>query len=91
MNQNGSFTAFNPDPDQGVKAAPTPRRDRLASLTDVRREMSRIYRDMKHGKRPSQDGSRLVFVLTSIAKLIEQSDLEKRLESLEGLLAQRKN
>lgn len=34
-------------------------------------EMSRIYREMESGKRESQEGSRLVYVLTQIGKILE--------------------
>jgi len=33
--------------------------------------MSRIYREMESGKRESQEGSRLVYVLTQIGKILE--------------------
>ncbi len=44
---------------------PTParRKPQLTSLDGVRVEMARIYREMESGKRDSQEGQRLVFVL----------------------------
>ncbi len=45
--------------------------------------MARIYNDMKSGKRDSQDGSRLVYVLTQIAKVLELTEIERRLDALE--------
>ena len=33
--------------------------------------MSRVYREMESGKPDSQDGSRLVYVLTQIAKVLD--------------------
>jgi hypothetical protein len=47
-------------------------------------EMSRIYREMESGKRDSQDGSRLVYVLTQIAKVLEFTEIERRLMLLEA-------
>jgi len=46
--------------------------------------MARIYRDMESGKRESQEGSRLVYVLTQIAKVLELTEIERRLIYLEG-------
>jgi hypothetical protein len=38
---------------------------------------------MRKGRIPSQEGTRLAFVLQVIAKVLEQSDLERRIEQLE--------
>lgn len=64
---------------------PTPRRRRaqLDRLEGVRVEMSRVYRDMESGKRDSQEGSRFVYVLTQIAKVLELTEIERRLVALE--------
>jgi hypothetical protein len=62
---------------------PTPLVGKLDSLRGVRRELTKVYRDMRQGKLDTQDGTRLAFVLNVIAKLIETSDLEARIEALE--------
>lgn len=64
---------------------PTPRRRRaqLDKLDGVRVEMARVYREMESGGRDSQDGSRLVYVLTQIAKVLELTEIERRLTALE--------
>ena len=64
---------------------PTPRRRKaqLDRLEGVRVEMSRVYRDMESGTRDSQDGSRLVYVLTQIAQVLELTEIERRLVLLE--------
>lgn len=46
-----------------LQVLPTPRRIDLANLEQVRQEMARVYRDMRHGSIESQDGTRLVYVL----------------------------
>jgi hypothetical protein len=81
---------MNAEASQVVVAEAIPRRDRLASLTEVRFEMSRLYRQMRSGKVRPQDGTRLCYVLASIGKLIESSDLQARLEALEQKLTQRR-
>jgi hypothetical protein len=63
------------------------RRADLATLTDVRRELGRVYRDMRKGTVATQDGTRYTYVLKAIADLISQSDLEARIEALERLQA----
>ena len=62
---------------------PPPKVGRLESLRDVRRELSRVYRDARQNKISTVDGSRLAFMLATIAKIIEGSDFEARLEKLE--------
>lgn len=64
---------------------PTPRRRKpqLDRLEGVRVEMSRVYRDVESGKRDSQEGARLVYMLTQIAKVLELTEIERRLASLE--------
>ena len=58
----------------------------LATSKDVCRELARLYRDGKSGQREVADVSRLANVLQILGRLIETSDLEKRLELLEGKL-----
>ena len=60
------------------------RKPQLTSTEGVRCEMARIYREMESGKRDSQDGSRLVYVLTQVAKVLEFTEVERRLTLLEA-------
>ena len=39
---------------------------------------------MESGKRESQEGSRLVYVLTQIGKVLELTEIERRLTALEA-------
>ena len=61
----------------------TPSRIDLKHIDDVRLEMAKVYRDMKQQKIPAQDGTRLVYVLTQIGKMIELHDIEKRVNTIE--------
>ena len=76
---------------QPLRVLPTPQRKRLPldSLEHVRHEMSRVYRAMRFGEVQTQDGSRLVFALTAIGKILEVEQLEKRVEQLESGNARR--
>jgi hypothetical protein len=62
---------------------PTPNRVDLKSIDDVRLEMAKVYRSMKSGELQSSDGTRLVYVLAQIGKMIELHEVEKRLVALE--------
>jgi hypothetical protein len=55
----------------------------------VRSEMVRLYQEGKHGRREVQDVSRLAKVLTQIGRLIEGSDVERRLAALEEKVPKR--
>jgi len=67
---------------KGLKVIPTPQL-KLATIDDCRREMARVYRDAKIAITNTADASRLVYILTSIAKMIETGKLEQRLAELE--------
>ena len=71
---------------QGLTASRTPRGPKLATLIDCRKEMGKVYREMRAGKVPCQDGTKLTYVLGAIAGLIESSDLATRVEALEQAL-----
>ena len=53
-----------------VETKPTPS-IHLKTIDDVRLEMAKVYRDMKLQKIPTHDGTRLVYVLAQIGKMIE--------------------
>ena len=70
----------------GAEVLPTPaRRIDLKTIRQARREMSAVYRDVRCGRLESSEGTRLVYMLGQIARLIELGDLERRLDRLEGL------
>lgn len=66
-----------------ITLLPAPKAINLHNLEAVRREMSRVYRDMRNGTVPTQDGARLVYVLGEVRKMFEAVDLEKRIAALE--------
>ena len=66
------------------KTAKPPRlRLKLNSIDDVRAELARLYREGKAGTRDVQDVSRLANVLQILGRLIEGSEIERRLIRLE--------
>ena len=69
---------------QLLVAVPTPQL-KLATIDDCRREMARVYREARTASIDMADASRLVYMLTSIAKMIELGQLEQRITQLEGI------
>lgn len=64
--------------------SPYKRRYALTKLSGVRAELASVYREMRRGDVPTEVGSRLAYVLLQVAKVLEASDLEKRLDALEA-------
>lgn len=58
-------------------------RCKLNTLQDVKREMAKVYREARSGSLDVQDSTKLVWMLQAVGKVIEGSDLEKRIEALE--------
>lgn len=74
----------------GGETDPPPRWVSLNSLHDVRREMASVYRQAKAGRMDVQEATRLTYILSNIAKVIETSDVAMRLELLETILKERR-
>lgn len=70
------------------RVLPTRRVD-LATLAQCKNEMARCYRAVDSGKIDSSEGSRRIYMLAQIGKMIEIAELEKRLERLENIQTQR--
>lgn len=62
---------------------PTPGRIDLKTIDDIRLEMARVYREMRSNQIEAQQGTKLVYVLSAIGKLIELHEIEKRITALE--------
>ena len=62
---------------------PTPPTIHLKTLDQVRLEMAKVYRDSRQGRIDVADGAKLVFMLSQVGKMIEMTDLERRLAALE--------
>ena len=90
--ETAPVAADNPPPRPVVTLLPSPRRRGpvLESLTDVRREMARVYRNMRHGRIDTQDATRMTYVLSQIAKIIQTAELEARVAAVERALGGRK-
>jgi len=73
-----------------LRVLPTPPTIHLKAADDVRLEMARVYRDMRVSKIDMGDGTKLVYVLSQIARVIEVADVQVRIDALERVLKERK-
>ncbi len=64
-------------------ASPSIRRVDLNTVDRCRREMSRVYREVREGLIESTEGAKQVYILAATAKLIVDAALEARLRALE--------
>jgi hypothetical protein len=58
---------------------------RLTTVDEIRVEMAKVYREARRGKLPTEEATRLVYVLTQIVKAHEVAVIERRIEALENL------
>lgn len=62
---------------------PTPAKIRLNTVRECRRELAKVYAEAKAGRIATQDATRLCYLLTSIATMIRDGELEDRVRALE--------
>lgn len=61
------------------------KRMRLHSVSDVKRELRRLYVEARNGTIKSADATKLAYLLNMLANLMVDSDLEERVDAvLEG-------
>ena len=59
-------------------------RCKLDTMQDVKKEMAKVYRESRSQQIDPAEATKLVWMLQAVGKVIESSDLEKRIEVLEG-------
>jgi hypothetical protein len=69
--------------DAGTGAVVPLQRTPLNNLENVKRELARVYRRVKAGELPSEEGSKRAYILSTLGKIIEAADLERRIAVLE--------
>ena len=84
MSEIGSNQSLLPSADPGPPRKRTPRTPRLNSADDVRVEMARIYREVRHNQMDVGTGKSLIYMLAMIGKMIEISIIEKDVDALEN-------
>lgn len=65
---------------------PSRYRAKLDTLGDIKREMSKVYRENRSGLSDVQDSTKQIWMLQAIGKLIVDSELEERIAKLENNL-----
>ncbi|MDI1229852.1 MAG: hypothetical protein PSU93_01735 [Methylobacter sp.] len=65
---------------------PSRYRAKLDTLSDIKREMSKVYRESRSGLSDVQDSTKQIWMLQAIGKLIVDSELEERIAKLENNL-----
>jgi hypothetical protein len=59
-------------------------RIRLQTLSDVAKEIKKLYRESRAGTLALSDATKLAYLLNMLAGILTASDLETRLAALEG-------
>ena len=59
-------------------------RAKLDTLSDIKREMAKVYRESRSEIIEPAIGSKLIWMLQAVGKVIEVSDLESRITALES-------
>jgi hypothetical protein len=67
------------------RLSPSPSRAtiELETVKDCQCEMARIYRESRDQLIDVQDGSKFIYMLSAMAKVMEVSDMEARITALE--------
>lgn len=59
-------------------------RAKLKSIGDVAHELAKLYREARSGRLDVADASRLANMLYILSRILETSELEKRVDALEA-------
>ena len=79
----------NRAPSNATPRPPAIRVGRLDTADRVRRELARVYKDARCRRIEAGDASKLASVLGLIVRIVETSDIERRLNALEARIADR--
>ncbi|GAM11376.1 hypothetical protein OR1_03691 [Geobacter sp. OR-1] len=67
-----------------------PRPGRLFTVKKTLAEAARVYRDARTGAISMKDGTSLIYILANMTRMIEQGEIEQRLDALEEKLKEPK-
>ncbi len=67
-----------PEPQRKVRVPP------LVSVTNVTKEMGRIYRELRRGELEPEVATKLCYILNSIRAALDGAEADRRLEALEA-------
>ena len=88
---NGGADAASTKENPAASSPPTPApvakpmsRIRLSNLSDVAKEIRKLYREARAGTLQTAEATKLAYLLNMLAGILTASDLEERLAALEG-------
>lgn len=84
MAENGNTNLPEVIHAKGLSLCTSPRsRLRLGTVRECRRELAKLYVEARRGEIEPSDATRLAYLLTSLANMIRDSEMEERIEALE--------
>lgn len=83
MQQESWGTPASTDNKASTPMPPKEKRVRLKTVGDVSHEMAKLYREARNGRIDVSDASKLANMLSILSRILETTDLEKRIEELE--------
>lgn len=91
MAENGNSNVPEVIQGKALTLCPSPRsRLRLGTVRECRRELAKLYIEARRGKIETSDATRLAYLLTSLANMIRDSEMEERIEALEAEIRARR-
>ena len=76
---------FSASPASPPPAKVPGKRLRLENAAQVRREMTKVYRQMKAGELDVVKGTKLIYTLTELSRIIEREGVERLAERLDAM------
>lgn len=86
QNGNGGMALVPVNPEVPAEPSPSPKasaRLRLNTIADCKREIRRLYIDARNGDISSGEAGKFVWMISTLANLIADHELEDRLSRLE--------
>lgn len=86
QNGNVSMALVPVNPEVSAEPSPSPKasaRLRLSTIADCKREIRRTYIAARNGEISTTEAGKFVWILSTLANLIADHDIEARLEKLE--------
>ena len=84
INEDDIEPANKGDSGNTPPAGTKPTRAKLQTAGDVSSELAKLYREARNKKLDVSDASRLANILSILSRILGDTELEKRIEALEG-------
>ena len=70
------------------EVVPTLRIGPLSQQRFIRKELGKVYRQVRRGEIPADEGSKMTYMLSNLSKILAAEELENRIDTLEKALEQ---